>query len=86
MNMVPIIIPINTTHTVDCITSSGKTYCERSDVNPRDAGFLIIGSVVWFSILMYLIVKCVDYDIAVWYPVGFAILSFILLGLSLIFI
>jgi hypothetical protein len=84
--MVPIIIPINTTHAVDCITSSGKTYCERSNVNSRDAGFLIIGSVVWFSILMYLIFKSMDEDISGWFPAGFVILSFILLGLTLIFI
>jgi len=86
MNMVPIIMPINTTHTVDCITSSGKTYCERSNVNLRDTGFLIIGSVVWFSILFYLLIKYFDDYISVWFPAGFAIISFILLGLTLIFI
>lgn len=86
MNIIPVPIIMNTTRTVDCITSSGKTYCEKSDI-PRDIfGIGIIASVIWVSILIYFIWKFVNGDWSALIPASYAFISFILLGLYFIII
>lgn len=86
MNMIPIIMPINTRHTVDCITSSGKTYCEKSNISNETFGMIIIGTVIWTAILLYFLYKHLDDDdYSGWIPASYVFISFILLGLSFIF-
>ena len=85
--MKPISMPIkiNTAHTVDCITSSGKTYCEIPNISNQTLGTIIIGSVIWVAILIYLVIKSADDECSPWTPVIYILTSFILLGLSFIF-
>lgn len=79
-------MPINTRHTVDCITSSGKTYCEKFNISNETFGMIIIGSVIWTSILLYLFFKYFDDECSGWIPASYVFISFILLGLAFIFI
>lgn len=54
----PIIIPITTTQTRDCIIQEGVRYCESQNVSHKDVG-IVFGVVALFSIYCGLVVYAV---------------------------
>jgi hypothetical protein len=49
--------PINTQTRVDCITSSGKTYCEKTDLTKHDIviiSSILLAVILWFGFFSWL--------------------------------
>ena len=85
--MTPIIVPVTNTQVRDCIIEAGKKFCETSDMNPQEFGFVllgVIGIIVWLSLWFWISDRFFDLDFAVLIG-GSIVLPLTIAGLLLIF-
>jgi len=59
--MTTMIIPVQTTRTIECIVQEGKKFCETSDISGNELGMTIIITVLWMGGIAALVIKSIDW-------------------------